>query len=57
MQHRCKDGTAVKLTRTGPVGTMQGVVFSCPRCGYQKTAEAIERDTIATLNKRFGTAF
>lgn len=55
MNHRCKDGQASRLERRGPVGTTEGVTFRCPRCGYEKAADAIKRDTVATLNRRLGT--
>ena len=44
MTHRCPNGTATKLSRTGPIGTMEGVTFLCPTCGYSKAAVQIERD-------------
>jgi len=44
MTHRCPDGTATKLSRTGPVGTMEGVTFRCPKCGHSKSAVQIVRD-------------
>ena len=45
MRHTCQDGTQSKLQRHGPVGTIEGVTFSCGHCGYVKSAVAIERDT------------
>ena len=44
MGHTCKDGQRTKLERHGPVGTMEGVTFSCPRCGYNKPAIVIWDD-------------
>ena len=32
LMHRGPDGTAHKLTRTGPIGTMEGVELTCPKC-------------------------
>ena len=44
LMHRCPNGHPTKLIRTGPVGTMEGVSFRCPKCGYSKSAVQIERD-------------
>ena len=49
MSHSCPDGTHTKLVRTGPVGTTEGVTFSCPRCGYSKAATAIYADAKRVL--------
>jgi C4-type Zn-finger protein len=38
------------LVRTGPVGTMVGVTFSCPRCGYRNAAEVMHADAVRVLN-------
>jgi ssDNA-binding Zn-finger/Zn-ribbon topoisomerase 1 len=56
MRHTCKDGQATKLLRSGPVGTVEGVTFTCPRCGYTKAAADIERDAVSTLNGKLGTS-
>jgi len=49
--HSCPDGTRTKLVRTGPIGTLEGVTFHCPRCGYTKSAETIMADTKSVLGK------
>lgn len=41
MMHSCPDGTYSKLIRTGPIGTMVGVTYDCPRCGYHRSAKVI----------------
>jgi hypothetical protein len=51
MRHTCPDGTQSKLTRTGPVGTIEGVVYSCAHCGYSKSAVRIMADTLAVKDK------
>ena len=51
MTHRCKDGQATKLERHGAIGFLEGVTFRCPRCGYVKSAIAIERDSIKALDE------
>ena len=58
MRHTCSDGTQTKLQRTGPVGTMRSVRYTCPNCGTVKTATAIWRDAnkvrrtiVATLSR------
>jgi predicted RNA-binding Zn-ribbon protein involved in translation (DUF1610 family) len=50
MAHSCPDGTHSRLVREGPVGTMEGVTFSCPRCGYVKSAILIYEDTKRVLS-------
>jgi predicted RNA-binding Zn-ribbon protein involved in translation (DUF1610 family) len=47
MMHSCPDGTHTRLTRTGPVGTLKGVTFTCPRCGYGRSAAKIKSDAEA----------
>lgn len=44
MQHSCPDGTHTRLIRTGPVGTVDGVTYACPRCGYSQPAAQILED-------------
>jgi len=50
MRHTCPDGTYGKLIRTGPVGTMVGVTFTCEHCGYAKSATTILKNTERVLN-------
>jgi predicted RNA-binding Zn-ribbon protein involved in translation (DUF1610 family) len=55
LTHRCPNGKATKLARTGPVGTLEGVTFTCPSCGSVKSAAQIERDSdacMATMTER-----
>lgn len=58
MRHTCPDGKQSKLNRHGPVGTMVGVRYTCPNCGWSKSAEAIWqranelRSTIVTALSR-----
>lgn len=47
LMHRCPDGTRTALSRHGPVGTLDGVTLSCPRCGYARTARDIEAEAEA----------
>jgi hypothetical protein len=56
LMHRCPNGTATRLTRTGPVGTLEGVTLSCLTCGYSKSAiqsahdfEALRPTIVAAL--------
>jgi transcription elongation factor Elf1 len=51
LMHRCPNGTATKLIRTGPVGTAVGAAFHCPNCGHVKSAVTIELDFVAALPK------
>lgn len=45
MRHTCPDGTSTRLVRSGPVGSDgPDVTFSCPRCGWTRTADIIGRD-------------
>lgn len=44
LAHSCPDGKHTKLIRTGPVGTMEGVTFRCPRCGDTRTGQRIHDD-------------
>lgn len=45
MRHTCPDGKQTKLHRSGPTGTMEGVTFTCPNCGWSRGAEAIWQRT------------
>ncbi len=57
LMHRCPNGQSTKLTRIGPVGTMEGVEFRCPSCGHSKSAVQIDRDYEAlrpTFSGRLG---
>ena len=49
LTHRCPNGKATKLVRTGPAGTLEGVTFTCPSCGQAKTAATIERESDAIM--------
>ncbi len=44
LAHRCSDGVQSKLVRTGPIGTVDGVIFTCPRCGHSRNGTAILAD-------------
>ena len=50
MAHTCPDGNRTRLNRSGPVGTMEGVTYSCPRCGWTKDATTIYADAVRILN-------
>jgi len=50
MMHSCPDGTYTRLVRTGPTGTMIGVTFTCPRCGWASAATVILDKAEAVLN-------
>ena len=49
MRHTCPDKNQTKLTRTGPVGTMVGVTFTCKNCGWTQSAEMIHSKAKAIL--------
>jgi hypothetical protein len=49
MRHTCPDSKQTKLQRSGPVGTMVGVTYSCPNCGWAKGAATIEAEAKAIL--------
>lgn len=57
LAHSCPDGTHSKLVRTGPIGAVEGVTFSCPRCGMMKSAGAIEASTTDVLRRLAPGAF
>lgn len=50
MAHKCPDGTHSKLVRTGPIGTVEGVTYDCPRCGYHNDAATMLENARRILN-------
>jgi predicted RNA-binding Zn-ribbon protein involved in translation (DUF1610 family) len=50
MMHSCPDGTHTRLVRSGPVGTMRGVRFDCPRCGWSRAGATIWTNAKRILN-------
>lgn len=51
MRHTCPDGKQTKLHRHGLIGTLEGVTYSCPNCGWNEAAQTILDNALALKGK------